>query len=224
MPQAHTPTRTTPQKVSVAIVLDRSGSMESCRKDAVGAVNSYLRQLREDADIEGRVNLVIFDSESIDTIRDRVPARTCPELESSEYQPRGATPLLDAVGLGVGLLDRVSDKDERRILAVMTDGLENASKEYTRERLKALLERKQKEDGWLVLYLGADHDSWAQGEALGLGAGNVSNFGKGRMQLMMDGVYARSKRYAVAPSAAREAASGGFTAAERAAMRDDRNE
>ena len=108
------------RKVHISIVLDRSGSMESCRSDAVGAVNSYLRQVRNDKSMDARLSVVIFDSQSIDTIRDRVPVNACPELTLEEYQPRGATPLLDAVGYSVGILDALSGKDERRIMAIMT--------------------------------------------------------------------------------------------------------
>ena len=86
------------EKASICVVLDRSGSMESCRSDALGAVNSYLRQVRDDETIDGTVSVIIFDSESIDCIRDRCSATTCPPLEDSEYEPRGMTPLLDAVG------------------------------------------------------------------------------------------------------------------------------
>ena len=119
------------QRVHVAIVLDRSGSMEDCRADAIGAVNSYLRQVRDDRELDARVSLITFNSDSINTIRDRM-RHACPELKAQEYQPRSSTPLLDAVGHAAGLLDRLSDGGRRRILAVMTDGLENASKEYSR--------------------------------------------------------------------------------------------
>ncbi len=149
------------QKVHVAIVLDRSGSMEDCRTDAIGAVNSYLRQVKDDKDMEAQVSLLIFDSQGIDLIRDHVPVGSCAELAAEEYQPRASTPLLDAVGHGVTALDKRKEPGARSILAVMTDGLENASREYTKETIKALLDRKQKEDGWLVLYLGAGHDAWA---------------------------------------------------------------
>jgi hypothetical protein len=192
--------------------------MEDCRSDAIGAVNSYIRQTRNDTSIEGYISLVIFDSQSIDTIRDRVAAGTCAELEADEYQPRGATPLLDAVGHAVALLEKSPIKDERRVLAIMTDGLENASREYTKETLKALLDRKQKEDGWLVLYLGADHDAWAQAGALGLHAGNVASFAKAAIGAGMDSVKSRAFRYAAASAPFEEAMSGGFTDEERAAM------
>jgi Mg-chelatase subunit ChlD len=206
------------QKVHVGIVLDRSGSMEDCRADAIGAVNSYLRQVKEDRDLEARVSLIIFDSDSIDVIRDRVPAGTCAELGANEYQPRAQTPLLDAVGHGAALLDRRKEPGERCILAIMTDGLENASREYTKETVKALLDRKQKEDGWLVLYLGAGHDAWEQARAMGLHAGNVSAFSKRHIDATMASVASRGRRYAMAAEPEAEAAGGGFTERERAGM------
>ena len=151
------------QKVHVGIVLDRSGSMEDCRTDAIGAINGYLRQVREDREMEAAsISLIIFDSQSIDTIRNRVLARDCEPLASREYQPRAQTPLLDAVGRGVALLDERKETGERCILAIMTDGLENASREHTTDTIKALLDRKQREDGWLIIYLGADHEAWKQ--------------------------------------------------------------
>jgi hypothetical protein len=208
------------QKVHVGIVLDRSGSMEDCRTDAIGAVNSYLRQVKDDKDMEAAVSLVIFDSQGIDVIRDHVPAAACAELAAEEYQPRAATPLLDAVGHGVALLDKAKERDRRCILAVMTDGLENASREYTKDTIKALLDRKQKEEGWLVLYLGAGHDAWAQASAIGLQRGNVASFSKVHVSASMEAVGRRGKRYAMAPDAAEEAQTGGFTDRERADMQD----
>jgi hypothetical protein len=208
------------QKVHVGIVLDRSGSMEDCRTDAIGAINSYLRQVKDDKDMEASVSLVIFDSQGIDVIRDHVPAGSCAELAASEYQPRASTPLLDAVGHGVALLDKRKTAGERCILAVMTDGLENASREYTKETIKALLDRKQKEDGWLVLYLGAGHDAWAQASAMGLQAGNVASFAKSAIGGSIGSMGKRAKRYAMAADAVSEAASGGFTDAERADMQE----
>jgi hypothetical protein len=192
--------------------------MEDCRTDAIGAVNSYLRQVKDDRDMEARISLIIFDSQGIDLIRDRVPATTCAELEAAEYQPRAQTPLLDAVGHGAAHLDRCKEAGERCVLAIMTDGLENASREYTKDTVKALLDRKQKEEGWLVLYLGAGHDAWSQASAMGLHAGNVAGFDKRAIGATMAQVAARSARYATARDAAAEAASGGFTDEERNLM------
>lgn len=210
------------QKVHIGIVLDRSGSMEDCRTDAVGAVNSYLRQVREDAEMDARVSLIIFDSQGIDTIRDRVPVRGCAELSEREYQPRAQTPLLDAVAHGVSQLDARKDAGERCILAIMTDGLENASREHTKASLKALLDRKQREDGWLVVYLGAGHDAWAQAHGMGLHAGNVAGFSKLAMSQSLGSLRARQARFAKAADPIQEAVAGGFTDEERAAMQHEK--
>jgi hypothetical protein len=169
--------------------------------------------------MEALVSLITFDSQGIDLIRDHVPAGSCAELAAAEYQPRAATPLLDAVGHGVTVLDKRKEAGARSILAVMTDGLENASREYTKETIKALLDRKQKEDGWLVLYLGAGHDAWAQASAIGLHAGNVASFDKLAVASSMAAVGTRARRYAMAADAGEEAKSGGFTERERAGMR-----
>jgi hypothetical protein len=206
------------QNVHVGIVLDRSGSMEDCRADAIGAVNSYLRQVKDDKEQNASVSLIIFDSQGIDVIRDRVPIASCAELGSEEYQPRAQTPLLDAVGHGAALLDKREEPGERTVLAIMTDGQENASREYTKETIKALLDRKQKEEGWLVLYLGAGHDAWDQASAMGLYAGNVAAFSKRHVMASMASVATRARRYAVAEKPAEEAATGGFTDQERAGM------
>src|SRR5262245_19475693 len=80
--------------------------MENCRTDAIGAVNSYLRQVKDDKEIHASISLITFDSQSIDVIRDKAPAGSCAEMAASEYQPRASTLLLDAVGYGVALLDK----------------------------------------------------------------------------------------------------------------------
>jgi Mg-chelatase subunit ChlD len=182
------------KKVHISIVLDRSGSMEDARSDAVGAVNRYLGQVRADTAIDARLSLVIFDSQSIDTIRDRQPVSQCPDLTLDEYQPRGSTPLLDAVGYSVGILDCLSDPSERRIMAILTDGLENASRDYTREKLRALLDRKQAE-GWLILYLGAGHDSWGQAQQIGIRAGHTADFSMPAMGETADVLHAVGRRF-----------------------------
>ncbi|MEQ1694626.1 MAG: vWA domain-containing protein [Hyphomicrobiaceae bacterium] len=163
-------------KVHVSMVLDRSGSMEDARVDAVAAVNRYLDHLRNDRSLNARMSIVVFDSEGIDAIRDRVPVAACADVALDEYEPGGATPLLDAVGYSVGLVDCLTGKDERRIMAIVTDGLENASREYTRVQLKGLLERKQREDGWLIMYLGAGHDSFGQAGQIGIARRHTADF------------------------------------------------
>jgi Mg-chelatase subunit ChlD len=153
----------------IVLLLDRSGSMASCRENALAGVNGYLREVADDpALIGGRITLLTFDNESIDTVRDDVALAVCPPLETSEFVPRGATPLLDAVAKAVSLLDGYEGRaDDPRILVVLTDGYENASQEHTRASVSALLKARQAA-GWLVLYLGANQDSWAEAQQLGV--------------------------------------------------------
>ena len=188
------------QKVHVGIVLDRSGSR--AHTDAIGAVNSYLWQVKDDKDMEPSISLITSTSQSIEVIRDKVPAGSCAELAARNIsrapRPRCSTPLDTAWRCSKSARSRAS----AAILAVMTDGLENASREYTKETIKALLDRKQKEEGWLVLYLGTGHDAWAQGSAMGLRVGNVAAFDKQAVGVSMAAIGARSKRYAMAADAA----------------------
>ena len=153
----------------IALLLDRSGSMTSCREQALAGVNGYLHEVADDpALIGGRITLLTFDSGTICIVRNDVPLAICPPLDETEFLPRGATPLLDAVAKTVGLLDGYGGRaDDPRILVILTDGYENASKEHTRASISALLKARQAA-GWLVLYLGANQDSWAEAQHLGV--------------------------------------------------------
>lgn len=208
------------QDVSICVVLDRSGSMESCRMDALGAVNGYLRQVREDAEMNAHASVILFDTGSIDRIRDHVPVATCPEVTPDEYQPRGGTPLLDAVGHAVGLLETHSKPDARSILVVMTDGQENSSREYTKEAIAKLLKRKQDEESWLVVYLGANHDAWAQASSIGLATSNTAMFSLAAIADAGEVAYRRSARYSKARNMKADLAEG-FTAKEREKLRGE---
>ncbi len=206
------------QDVSICIVLDRSGSMESCRMDALGAVNGYLRQVRDDAEMNARASVILFDTGGIDRIRDHVAVGTCADITADEYQPRGGTPLLDAVGHAVGLLEKHSKPSARSILVVMTDGEENSSREYSKEAIAKLLKRKQDDNGWLVVYLGANHDAWAQASSMGLAASNTAMFALSAMADTGDVAYRRSARYSKARNVKADLAEG-FTSEEREKLR-----
>lgn len=202
-------------KVHISMVLDRSGSMEEARSDAVSAVNRYLAHVRRDQSMDARLSIVVFDSEGIDAIRDRVPVSACADVALDEYVPRGATPLLDAVGYSVGIVDCLTGKEERRIMAIVTDGLENASREYTREKLKVLLERKQREDGWLVMYLGAGHDSFGQAGRIGIPARHTADFSLNAFGQTADVLGTAGRRFLSQPKGVRADLASGLTGEER---------
>lgn len=160
-------------KLTVHVVLDRSGSMSIIQNDAIGGFNSYVETLVKDVP-KAKLSLTIFDSQSIDTIIDNVPITEVQPLTTSMYQPRGMTPLLDAIGKTATLLEGAKGKN--KALVIITDGQENASREHTKASIKKLLEDKQEKDNWLVLFLAANQDAFTEGAALGTRMANTANY------------------------------------------------
>lgn len=159
------------KKLYAHILLDRSGSMETCRDTAIGAFNEYVNSLKLNENLAATISLTTFDDLSIDLVFDRKPAEDMPALTRELFEPRGMTPLNDAIGRTAGEMEKVKlAKGEGVAFVILTDGLENASREYSREAVRKLLERLQAEKNWLVVYLGANQDAFAEGAARGVGA------------------------------------------------------
>lgn len=194
--------------LTVHVVLDRSGSMMLVKDDTIGAFNSYVSSLAKDAP-NSKLSLTIFDSQSVDTIVLNRPIADVEPLTGDTYQPRASTPLYDAVGKVVGLLDEA--KGGNKALIILTDGQENASREYTKDAVKKLLDERQEKKNWLVLYLGANQDAFAEGAKFGTQSATTLNYDTKNMAATMSVAAASTARYAVGGS--RSAAS--FTAAER---------
>mgnify|MGYP001815211992 CR=1 FL=1 len=165
------------EAVHVQIVLDRSGSMDSIASATVDALNGFLAKQRAHPGML-RLSLADFDSqEPFRLVIDAVPIAEVLDLTDADFQPRGGTPLLDAIGRAVERVDaRLVDwPDEDQVLVVMTDGYENASTDYTGETIAKLLDSRQ-EAGWSVLFLGANQDAFGTGDALNMRQGNVRDF------------------------------------------------
>lgn len=188
-----------PEQTHIAMVLDRSGSMDSCREATIEAVNKYLLEARGDKHLaEADFELSIFDSQSIDIIRTGAVTKVA-DLTASDYMPRGGTPLYDAIGRGIDGLDAKLAKagTKKAILVVVTDGFENASRKYNHEAIQELIKGRQA-DGWLVVFLGAGLGAAQQGLALGVRAGTVANIGtsKGALRGMAANTMSMSSGYA----------------------------
>jgi Mg-chelatase subunit ChlD len=156
-------------KTHICLVLDRSGSMQSVQGDALGSVNTYIQTAKQDRALyEARFSMITFSSEGVSTIRKHEIMEMVMPIGSEEYRCSGWTPLYDAIGRGIGILDEASEgnPEDRAILVVMTDGLENASKEFNHERITSLIKARQ-ERGWLVTFLGEGLDVAKQGTAIG---------------------------------------------------------
>src|SRR5688572_802429 len=125
------------KKLYAHILLDRSGSMEDCRDTAIGAFNEYVNSLRLNDRLAARISLTTFDDQSIDLVFDRRKAETMPALTKEMFVPRGMTPLNDAIGSTAGQMEKVKlDRDEGVAFVILTDGLENASREYSRDAVR----------------------------------------------------------------------------------------
>ena len=151
-------------------IVDRSGSMGGLESDTIGGINATLAKNRK-VEGEANVSIVLFDT-TVDVIVDRKPIAEVANLTEKDYQVRGCTALLDAVGDSIKHIKRVQGympdgyKAEHVIFVITTDGLENASKKYSYDQVKRLIEQR-KETGWEFFFLGANID--AVGEAARIG-------------------------------------------------------
>lgn len=151
----------------IHMLLDRSGSMHAWRHETIEAVNGYLAALRADALAADTVFcLTTFDSMGLDAVRKDQPARWVRDLQAAEFEPRAATPLYDAVGHIIDIEAR-SPAAGRRAIVVITDGEENGSTRLNAARIEAAVKARQRE-GWIFIYLGANHDAMAQSARIGV--------------------------------------------------------
>lgn len=194
------------------ILLDRSGSMESCRDTTIDAFNEYVMGLRRSDDVDARISLTIFDSESIDVLQRAEPAKSSLELSKQNYIPRSMTPLLDAIGHTVADIDKAVLRDGEKVaLVIITDGHENASKEHTKDSIKKLLTDRQDNKGWLVTFLGAEVDAFDEAGAIGIHPGKYLHLKKAKLRQSFQHAAASQSRY----MATGDLTKGDFTAEER---------
>src|SRR5262249_32184053 len=155
-----------------------------------------------------RLSLTTFDSESIDAVFDTMRVSEVPKLTRETYVPRAMTPLLDAVGQTLAKIDKVTLlPDERVAFAILTDGLENASKEFKTETIRKMLTERQEKQNWLVLYLGANQDAWDAGRHIGVAAALCMDYASDHVDAALESVQRATARYRAAPAAhARKAA------------------
>lgn len=162
----------------LTVVIDRSGSMQSCKTDAEGGMNEFIRKQKE-LPGECAFSLVQFDTEYEVLYR----ARPIREVTLAyELRPRGSTALLDAVGLAIAETgERLKNMDEAHrpglvVFVIITDGQENASKEFTREKIKEMIEHQTNVYKWQFTFLGANQDAFAEAGAMGIGTSATANY------------------------------------------------
>lgn len=165
-----------PQPLYVTLILDETGSMQSCKAAAIAGFNQYVATLRREP-AETRFTLTLFNSGRTDVRYRAVPVSAVQDLDVETYRPRDTTPLYDAIGRTLTAARQEAPVEAKKLCVILTDGLENASQEYTRKQIFSMI-KEFEQQGWTFLYLGADHDVWAAGESLGIAGDNRVSFSK----------------------------------------------
>lgn len=156
----------------LVFILDRSGSMSGLESDTIGGFNGMLeKQKKEDG--EAVITTVLFD-DHYELLHDRIDIRGVSPMSDKEYYVRGCTALLDAVGQTINKISTVQKNTseemqaEKIIFVIITDGLENASKEYSYNQIKEMVEGHNKMTGWEFMFLGANMDAVSEAGKFGI--------------------------------------------------------
>ena len=164
----------------LVFILDRSGSMAGLEADTIGGFNAMIEKQRREPG-EAVISTVLFDNET-EVIHDRVSLERVPRLTEKEYYVRGCTALLDAVGGAIHHIGNVhkyareEDRPEKTLFVITTDGLENASRRYTYDKVKAMIERQREKYGWEFLFLGANIDAAREAARFGIRADCAADY------------------------------------------------
>lgn len=164
----------------IVFILDRSGSMSGLEADTIGGFNSMIEKQKK-TEGEALISTVLFDSTS-EVLYDRVNIRTIRPMTDNDYTVRGCTALLDAIGGAIhhiGIVHkyaRPEDVPEHTLFVITTDGMENASRFYTSDRVKQMIERQKQKYGWEFLFLGANIDAVETARHFGIGADRAVNY------------------------------------------------
>lgn len=157
--------------VEITLVIDRSGSMSSIAAEVIGGINAFYEEQKKQPG-EAFVTYHQFDN-IYETVFTKVPLKDVEPLTDTTFQPRGMTALNDAIGRTLASIDK--DTKSPQMIMVMTDGQENSSSDYTTETVKTAVEDAKKR-GWEIIFMGANIDAFAVGNAYGLGANSIAQF------------------------------------------------
>ena len=164
----------------IVFILDRSGSMAGLEEDTIGGFNAMIEKQKGEAG-EAVVSTVLFDHLS-EVVHDRVELQKIRPLTRKEYYVRGCTALLDAVGRAIHHIGNVhkyareEDRPEKTLFVITTDGMENASREYTYDRVRRMIGQQKERYGWEFLFLGANIDAAREAARFGITADRAANY------------------------------------------------
>lgn len=155
----------------VSMLLDASGSMGGQEERVVSSANEYVEKLISQG-VKGKITIHLFDSARFEKLRDCKLSEYQP-LKRDEYNCVSTTPLFDAIAKTILHAEKANKK--KTIILVDTDGMENDSRDYNKESLKALIEKKQN-DGWQFIFLGSDIDAWNVYGGLGVSPNSIGTY------------------------------------------------
>ena len=164
----------------LVFILDRSGSMSGLEKDTIGGFNSMIEKQKKQEG-ECYISTVLFDNES-EVIHDRVKLSEIKPMTEDDYYVRGCTALIDAIGGAIHHIGNVhkyarpEDVPEHTMFIITTDGMENASRRYTSDRVKAMIERQKEKYGWEFLFIGANIDAVETAAQYGINPDRAVNY------------------------------------------------
>ena len=164
----------------LVFIIDRSGSMSGLERDTIGGFNSMIRKQKQ-AEGEALISTVLFDNVS-EVLHDRVNVKDIQQMTEHDYTVRGTTALLDAIGGAIYHIGNVhkyarqEDVPEHTMFVITTDGMENASRYYSSEKVKKMIERQKVKYGWEFLFLGANIDAVETASHFGIGADRAVNY------------------------------------------------
>ena len=164
----------------LVFILDRSGSMAGLEKDTIGGFNAMIEKQKTEEG-EAYISTVLFDNYS-EVIHDRVALSDVPKLTEKEYYVRGCTALLDAVGGAIHHIGNVhkyareEDRPEKTLFVITTDGMENASRRYSYEKVREMTQRQKEKYGWEFLFLGANIDAAKEAARFGIDADRAADY------------------------------------------------
>jgi len=194
---------------SINIILDRSGSMDTCISDTIGGFNHFIETQKKD-NPTSNVTLVLF-AHDYNVIYENKPIETVEKLTTDIYFPRGSTALLDAIGNTI----KKQDNQEKQLIVIITDGYENASKTYTHGHVKDLIKMKESL-GWTFVYLGANQDAIEVGGKIGIPENSAMTFNNENIYNAFEGLSS-----AVSRQASKHDSAISFTGVERQASQNN---
>ena len=164
----------------VVFILDRSGSMSGLEADTIGGYNSMLtKQKQEEGD--AIISTVLFDDKT-EILHDRLRLEQVEKITDKDYYVRGCTALLDAVGGAIHHIGRVQkelpeeERPEKTLFIITTDGMENASRQYTYDKVKSMVEKKKRKNHWEFVFLGANIDAISVAGRFGVSANRAVRY------------------------------------------------